>query len=53
MQAAIHIGVDLGVLPTKGISLPFVSAGGSGLLAMSVAVGLIMSVARTGGAVSD
>jgi len=47
LQAAIHIGVDLGVLPTKGISLPFVSAGGSGLVLMSVAVGLIMSVART------
>ena len=46
LQAAIHIGVDLGVLPTKGISLPFVSAGGSGLVIMCVAVGLIMSVAR-------
>ncbi|NIA08056.1 MAG: FtsW/RodA/SpoVE family cell cycle protein [Actinobacteria bacterium] len=49
LQAAIHIGVDLGVLPTKGISLPFVSAGGSGLILMSVAVGLIMSVARSSG----
>ena len=46
LQAAIHIGVDLAVLPTKGISLPFVSAGGSGLLLMAVAAGLIMSVAR-------
>ena len=49
LQAAIHIGVDLDVLPTKGISLPFVSAGGSGLVLMCVAVGLIMSVARSSG----
>jgi len=49
LQAAIHIGVDLGVLPTKGISLPFVSAGGSGLVIMCLAVGLIMSVAKTSG----
>ena len=53
LQAAIHIGVDLGVLPTKGISLPFVSAGGSGLVLMCVAVGLIMSVAKTGGTAND
>jgi len=48
LQAIIHIGVDAGVLPTKGISLPFVSAGGTGLVLMCVAIGLIMSVARTG-----
>ena len=47
LQATIHIGVDTGLLPAKGISLPFVSAGGSGLVLMAVAAGLIMSVGRS------
>ncbi len=47
IQAALHIGVDTGVLPAKGISLPFISAGGSGLVLMAVAAGLIMSVGRS------
>ena len=47
IQAALHIGVDAGVLPAKGISLPFISAGGSGLVLMAVSAGLIMSVGRS------
>ncbi|MBA7554864.1 peptidoglycan glycosyltransferase FtsW [subsurface metagenome] len=47
LQAGIHIGVDIGVLPTKGISLPFVSAGGTGLVLMGLAAGLIMSAGRS------
>lgn len=47
LQAAIHIGVDIGVLPTKGISLPFVSAGGTGLVLMALAAGLIMSAGKS------
>ena len=47
LQAAIHIGVDLVVLPTKGISLPFVSAGGTGLVLMALSAGLIMSVGKS------
>ncbi|MCK4851221.1 MAG: FtsW/RodA/SpoVE family cell cycle protein [Phycisphaerae bacterium] len=47
LQAGIHIGVDIGVLPTKGISLPFVSAGGTGLVLMALAAGLIMSAGRS------
>ena len=47
LQAGIHIGVDVGVLPTKGISLPFVSAGGTGLVLMGLAAGLIMSAGRS------
>lgn len=46
LQAAINIGVVTVVLPTKGISLPFVSAGGTSMLLSSVAVGLLMNVAK-------
>ena len=43
-QAMLHIGVNLAILPPKGIALPFISAGGTGLLIMSMAVSLIVSV---------
>ena len=46
LQAALNIGVVSGALPTKGIALPFVSAGGSGLIVTSIALGLAASVAR-------
>jgi cell division protein FtsW len=50
-QAAINIGVVTVVLPTKGIPLPFVSAGGTSMLLCSAAVGVLLSIAdRTGGA---
>jgi cell division protein FtsW len=45
-QAAINISVVTGLVPPKGISLPFISFGGSGLLALSIGVGMIVSVAR-------
>ena len=46
IQAFINIGVVTGTLPNKGLALPFLSYGGSNLLAMSAAVGLLLSVAR-------
>ena len=48
LQAAMNIGVVTSALPAKGISLPFVSYGGSGLVMMSFAAGLLASVARAG-----
>jgi len=47
LQAFINIGVVTGSLPNKGISLPFISYGGSNLLAMMTCAGLLFAVART------
>ncbi len=44
-QAAVHVAVNLQLLPATGLPLPFVSQGGSSLLAMALAAGLIASVA--------
>ena len=46
LQAGISIGVNLGVLPTKGLTLPFVSSGGSSVLMSCVAVGVLLRIAR-------
>jgi rod shape determining protein RodA len=43
-QALINIGVTLGLLPTTGITLPFVSYGGSSMLASFILAGLLASV---------
>ncbi len=48
MQMAINSAIALGLLPTKGMALPFLSYGGSSLLATLMAVGLLISIARHG-----
>ncbi|MDD3179267.1 MAG: putative lipid II flippase FtsW [Opitutaceae bacterium] len=47
LQAVINLGVVTGMLPTKGMSLPFISAGGSNLLLMGLLVGIIINTQRT------
>lgn len=51
IQALINAGVVSGMLPTKGLTLPLVSYGGSSLLATMLAIGILLSIARQGRAV--
>ena len=45
-QAFFNISVVLGLLPTKGIALPFVSAGGSSLLVCLLGMGILLNVSQ-------
>ncbi|GGA84940.1 putative lipid II flippase FtsW [Arenimonas soli] len=64
LQSFVSIGVNLGLLPTKGLTLPLVSSGGSSVLVTCMAIGLLLrvsyeldraerQVARLRGGVSD
>lgn len=45
-QSLVHIGVNVGLVPTTGMTLPFVSAGGTALLTFIVGVALVANVAH-------
>ncbi len=45
-QAMINMGVNMGALPTKGLTLPLMSYGGSSMLASCMAIGLLFAVVR-------
>ena len=49
LQAVINVGVVTGSMPTKGMSLPFISYGGSNLMVTFVLIGLILNVFRNWG----
>jgi cell division protein FtsW len=44
LQSLVSIGVNLGVLPTKGLTLPLISSGGSSVLMTCVALGLLLRI---------
>ena len=46
LQAVINMGVNLHLLPTKGMTLPFISYGGSSLLAMALGMGMVLALTR-------
>ena len=48
LQAAVNIGVTTSLLPNKGLPLPFISYGGSNLVACMFGVGLLLSIYRQG-----
>ncbi|MBI4710099.1 MAG: putative lipid II flippase FtsW [Nitrospirae bacterium] len=47
MQALINFAVTIGLMPTKGLPLPFISYGGSALLVNMMAVGVLISIQRS------
>ena len=48
LQAVFHIGVNLSLLPTKGISLPFISYGGTSLIVLMASMGVVYNIGLQG-----
>jgi cell division protein FtsW len=46
LQAAINIGVNLGIVPPTGLTLPFISYGGSSMAGMGLTLGLALALVR-------
>lgn len=46
LQALFNMGVNVGLLPAKGITLPYLSAGGSSTIAISITLGLLLALTR-------
>jgi cell division protein FtsW len=46
LQAVINMAVNVGLVPAKGITLPFISSGGSSTLAIGLAMGMLLALTR-------
>jgi cell division protein FtsW len=46
LQAMIHIGVNIRLFPTTGMTLPFLSYGGSSIISVSILSGIILNLTK-------
>ncbi len=46
LQSLIHMGTNVNIMPTKGMTLPFISYGGSSLIASAMAMGMVLALTR-------
>ncbi len=46
VQAFVNMGVNLNVVPLTGVTLPFVSYGGSSLISLLIATGILLNISR-------
>jgi cell division protein FtsW len=46
LQTLINIGVNLALLPSKGMTLPFISYGGSSMMALAIGMGMVLALTR-------
>jgi len=46
LQTLINVGVNVGLLPSKGMTLPFISYGGSSMLALAIGMGMVLALTR-------
>jgi cell division protein FtsW len=45
-QSIINMGVNLQMMPAKGMTLPFISYGGSSLIAIAISMGMVLALTR-------
>lgn len=53
LQALVNMAVNLNLIPTKGMTLPFISYGGSSLLALAIGTGCLLALTRRGARLED